>query len=288
MKRRNVGARAKPSRVSKSGKTLPPGSIAIPCTGQIWSKTVQSLVSLSHHLPVNSTMSFLNELSTIAGKRNAAAAHFLDQQRHLKWLCFLDSDMVFPVDTINKLLQTPGDVIGGVYAQRHSPYFLVAGWVDNLSDDRRRPTDTERLHFQALTLDQLDGQSIPVDVLGTGLLLIHRRVLENMDPPWFEPNERIITGYGQGEDWNFTTRAKLAGFDVMCATGLFAEHLCGEQGLSLDFLRTWHAMQQRVGAIHVETSDGAKIDCQEIDVCKIVRGDHGNMRIQTRAVRTAR
>lgn len=220
-------------------RTLPPGNIAIPCTGQMWTKAAQSLVFLSHHLPANSTMSFLDSLSTIAGKRNAAVAYFLEAN-HLKWLCFIDSDMVVPPDTITKLLRTRGDVVGGVFCQREPPYPFEFGWVDGLSDDPRRPTDTDDLQFRSFNLE-LSGQPVSVDVIGTGLLLIHRHVFTKLEPPWFEPNERLIKGYGQNEDWNFCIRAKRAGFDVVCATDVFADHLGGVQPLSLDFVRTWQA-----------------------------------------------
>lgn len=224
---------------------LPPGNVTIPCMGQMYTKTAQSLVALSHRLPPGSSTTFMDSLSTIAGKRNAAAAYFLEDPK-LKWLCFIDSDMVVPPDAIIRLLRTPGDVVGGLYCQREPPYLFEAGWVDegSLSDDPRRPTDTEGVQYRLLTVDQVDGQPHSVDVVGTGLMLIRRRVLEAVDPPWFEPNERNLKGYGQNEDWNFCLRAKRAGFNVVCNTAVYADHLHGPQPLSLEFVRTWHEMHR--------------------------------------------
>ena len=64
---------------------------------------------------------------------------------------------------------------------------------------------------------------IPVEVCGTGVLLIHRHVFEAMDPPWFVANEKYYPE--ANEDLNFSIRARDLGFRIVCDTSVPCGHI---------------------------------------------------------------
>ena len=65
--------------------------------------------------------------------------------------------------------------------------------------------------------------AIPVDVLGTGVMLIHRHVFEAMDRPWFVANEKNFRW--ENEDSNFCIRARDLGFTIVCDTSVPCGHM---------------------------------------------------------------
>lgn len=220
-----------------------PGMIAVPAVEWTWSRAAYSLWPVLLRAPRGSV--FLPDLRTsdIAGKRNALAAEFL-RRPQLHWLLFIDADMEVPADTLTRLLAVPGDVVGGLYAGRLPPHHLEAGRVieQAATPDPLRPTDNPECICEMIDWDEV-GQVVEVDILGAGVMLIYRRVLEKLEAPWFVPNrgtgrlpEPGQAGHGMNEDLNFTVRAKAEGFRVICDTRVQAVHL-GANGVTVDFAR---------------------------------------------------
>jgi hypothetical protein len=128
----------------------------------------------------------------IADLRNKAVK--AAQQAGASHLLFLDSDMRFPEDTLDRLLQHNLDIVAANYVQRTMSEWCVAriGGVPVQSAGR---TGLES-----------------VDTTGTGVMLINLSVFDDMPQPWFDtPNE---TGVFTGEDVYFCQQARSGGYPV--------------------------------------------------------------------------
>lgn len=144
-----------------------------------------------------------------------------DADGYPRWshLFFVDSDMLFNPDLIYNLYKHDKDIACGCYVQKKTPFVPNAGTLnpDGITYDFYGPN-----YFDPKGL-------IEVDMAGTGLMLINRRVFMKMDWPWFEflrtptTEERAkeqITKYHQrtcevmGEDVAFCRKAKELGFKV--------------------------------------------------------------------------
>lgn len=115
-------------------------------------------------------------------------------------LFFMDSDMKFPAASLGRLLQHDKDIVGGFYVRKRSG-FLANAFVDI---EKGRTVKW---------CDKLEK----VDALGTGCMLIKRKVFETMAAPWFEykPYPEDSTQV-QTEDVVFCDKARALGFEIWC------------------------------------------------------------------------
>lgn len=109
---------------------------------------------------------------------------------------FLDSDMVFPADTLIRLLAHDLPIVGATYCSR-----------------RPRPDIGKRtlVHLGPQLADALHGP-VPVESLPMGCTLIRADVFEKVPQPWF----RFDYHDGQiiGEDVGFCRAATTAGIPI--------------------------------------------------------------------------
>lgn len=107
-------------------------------------------------------------------------------------LLFIDSDMTFPSDALNKLLKnTELDIVAGLFFSKYSPY------------DPAFTINDKKVIPQKL---------VEVDWVGTAFTLINMKVFKKMPRPWFEYdfNPKHIVG----EDVLFCIKAKKLGYKV--------------------------------------------------------------------------
>lgn len=127
------------------------------------------------------------------------------------YLLWIDSDHVFPADALFRLLKHDKEIVGCAMSSRSTPRYVNCGLADSVERDSEELALAKWMSF--------------------GLVLIHRRVFEAIELPWFElewtgaarptspPSEDVITfpkricAY-QGEDVVFFRKARCAGFDV--------------------------------------------------------------------------
>ena len=133
------------------------------------------------------------------GRNQCAEAAKLANASHL---LFLDSDMIFPADTIKRLLKHQKDIVGAVYSRRAAPFHALG-------------VTFEGEHI-APTKDLRRMQIIP-----TGCMMIRLSVFDKLSKPWFSTQiegEKI-----RGEDYYFCNRAAEAGFEIWCDGDLSKE-----------------------------------------------------------------
>lgn len=103
------------------------------------------------------------------------------------------------------------DVVTGLYVARREPYNpLIYRSVDERGTCQ---------NLQPAEVGELlgDPREHPIELCGTGMLSISRRVLETIPPPWFEGSQvaqDAATEGGTGHDFGFCIKARQAGFTV--------------------------------------------------------------------------
>ena len=172
--------------------------------------------------------------ANLAGPRNEVVKKFLNYQA--EWLWFVDSDMTFAPDTVEKLLEQAdpekAPIVGG----------LCFGFDENgevqptlfgLDGEEDNPYDVKVIRYHEWPPDSM----YQVAATGGACLLIHRSVFERMLEverpdggkgfddafPWFQ--EVTHGGKPVGEDITFCWRAGLAGIPVWVNTAVQLGHV---------------------------------------------------------------
>ncbi|MFA5712161.1 glycosyltransferase family 2 protein [Mycolicibacterium sp.] len=164
--------------------------------------------------------------------RNLGVQRFLDETDH-EWLWFVDTDMGFLPDTVDRLVDAadPDErpVVGALcFALREMSYDGYGG---------RRCIPAPTLYMPAKTADGVVGFSnrwefpdnTVLQVAGTGAacLLIHRTVLEKMraecGDAWFD-RVRYSDGQAISEDLSFCARLLQLGVPLFVHTGVKTTH----------------------------------------------------------------
>jgi hypothetical protein len=165
--------------------------------------------------------------------RNQSVRHFLDEKA-ADWLFWIDTDMGFAPDTIDRLLEAADaetrPMVGGLcFSLRESEPDEMGGW-------RTTPTPTVfdwanidgqmgfaiRWDYKANTLTQCAGT-------GSACLLVHRSVFEAVEakfgPIWYDRAPNTSTGQLISEDLSFCMRAQAAGVPLFVHTGVRTTHM---------------------------------------------------------------
>jgi hypothetical protein len=140
--------------------------------------------------------------SIVAEARNAGVA--LALEKGCDHLFFLDSDMVFPADALDRLLGYDRDIVGATYPKRVPPHEVLGTMVEGA------PAEPET-------------GLIPMRRLPTGCLLIRMSVFEALRRPYFRFTYDEASGRLTGEDYDFSDRAIAAGFGLWCEAALSFE-----------------------------------------------------------------
>jgi predicted O-methyltransferase YrrM len=134
------------------------------------------------------------------------------QTENADYLLFVDSDMVFPADALQKLINLDKDIASGVYFSRKAPHRpIVYEWTGKKTGVHRN-------------LVYIPEEPFKVDSVGAGFLLISRKVLDGWTPEVYQkhgrPFTRILSDDGKtgadhlGEDTSFCLRCKELGYEV--------------------------------------------------------------------------
>jgi hypothetical protein len=136
----------------------------------------------------------LNSRSSLIalGRNQCAGAAQIMKASHLM---FFDTDMVFPADTLIRLLAHDKDIVGATYSQRMPPFHPLTVTEEG-----------EHVHI-AVGLRR-------VRLLPTGCMLIRTSVFNRLAKPYFN----LVAEGDQlrGEDYYFCEKARAAGVEVWC------------------------------------------------------------------------
>jgi glycosyltransferase involved in cell wall biosynthesis len=132
----------------------------------------------------------------VAEARNLAVAAALELGA--EWLMFLDSDMIFPPETIVRLLAHEKAIVGATYPRRSRPLGFIGARADE------RPFSLE------------DRGLIEAARLPAGCLLIRASVFESLKAPYFRCAYDEETGLILSEDFYFCDLVRGLGIGVWC------------------------------------------------------------------------
>ena len=163
-----------------------------------------------------------------------------------EWVMMADSDIIFPPNTIEKLLSWNLPICSALYYRRYprgeapaGREFHAAAWrLVPKGIEIKCPTcgmiQTSKGKYTPI-LDPPDGL-FEVDVTGAGALLVHHRVFEKIREkfpqpdfkiyPWFSWKQGWDVGGVEGcsEDFEFLILARDAGFKVFCDGSIKCGH----------------------------------------------------------------
>jgi hypothetical protein len=168
-------------------------TIAIPSRDSVHMDFALSLVAL---MARTKTPSFVANIRSSILPVSRSMLVEQAQSNESSHILFLDSDMVFPPDILDRLLSYNLDIVGATYCQREGP--LTPMGCD--------------LEMKALPkVGLVRARRLPM-----GCMLINMSVFEKMQKPYFrwelrENNSKVI-----GEDVEFCDRAQQLGFQVWC------------------------------------------------------------------------
>jgi len=171
--------------------------------------------------------------------RNKAVRHFLED-KPADWLFWVDTDMGFEPDTVDRLMEAADPVerpmVGALcFSLRETDPDLMGGW-------RTSPTPTvfdwakvpagengdEQMGF-AVRWDYPANALVQCAGTGSACLLVHRSVFERLDtklgPVWYNRVPNTSTGQLISEDLSFCLRAGAAGIPLFVHTGVRTSHM---------------------------------------------------------------
>lgn len=125
-------------------------------------------------------------------------------------LLFIDTDILFNPSIIQILLDRDKDIIGANYYIRDLP--------------RKSTVKIHDENGNILKIDQKDG-TFECFAVGTGFMLIKRKVFETLPHPWFSFEQDDKGNTTCGEDIYFCKQARKHGFRVFCDPNLNVKHL---------------------------------------------------------------
>ena len=198
--------------------------IAIPCMETVHTDFAKSMVDLTRNAPEETYVCF-KKSSLIYDSRNLLSLTAMEgEYDRVLWL---DSDMVFPPDTLVKMLQTMKekdlDVLTGVYFKRMAPYRPVL--YDEMNEDGTVYTEFK---------DIPDGL-FEVGGCGFGCVLMKTDIIFEISARFselFSPIGRI------GEDISFCWRARQCGYKIVCDPKISLGHV-GHHVVTRDFYETY-------------------------------------------------
>jgi SAM-dependent methyltransferase len=216
---------------TKGGESLGV-QIGIPILGDVPDPLFYSFMGLKKHPGW--------KLTKIRDKDVATARNDIIDKLERDWLFFMDADQTFPPETIERLLSWNVDVISGLYFKSpgmplpHAYEYAYANTKNSGENDYwympksqavgkyldRYRTEILAAKEEAMILPATREDLIPIDGCGGGCLLVHRRVIEKLEKPYFKFTE----GARAGEDFYFCRQIRQAGFDIWLDPGVICGH----------------------------------------------------------------
>lgn len=176
-------------------------ALGIPTNRLIKPKTALSLLRLAAHSKHDYTFIVSTRGYNTSENRNYIAAQAI--KNGCDYLLFVDDDMIFPPDTLDRLLAHDKDIVGGIYMTKYEVQAPVIEYLD--------PTRPSEL--------------FKCGAIGTGCLLIKTEVFKKVPQIWFEyewhPNGMVKTSH----DWLFCHKAGRHGFDIWADPTIPVKHI---------------------------------------------------------------
>jgi len=171
----------------------------IPTNRLIKPKMAQSLLELVAHSKHDYRFIVSTRGYNTSENRNWIAA----QAINCDYLFFVDDDMIFPPDTLDRLLAHNKDIVGGVYMTKYEVQSPVVEYLDD-----KRPAEL----FEC-------------GAIGTGCLLIKTDVFRKVPQIWFNYIWNDNGSVKMSHDWYFCRKAREHGYKIWADPALSVHHI---------------------------------------------------------------
>lgn len=194
--------------------------IAVPCRDEMHTAFVQSLLGLK--VPEGVQIRYGMVLNSLVyDARNSLSAQALKEQ--CDYILWLDSDMTFAPDLLERLLADDKDIVCGIFFRRRPPFSPCI--YETLRADREYPERNcykQMLEYESDSLFEVEGCGMAAVLMKTDVLrdiTLHEAIPGRPVAPPFVP----LLGYG--EDLSFCVRAREAGRSIWCDSRVKVGHL---------------------------------------------------------------
>ena len=192
-------------------------TLAICTNRQIRPKTVGALLDMvNYSKDVDFHILMAERGYTIAENRNYCVVQA--QKNMSDYLLFIDDDMTFPEDTLERLLEHKKQVVGVNSYSRCLPPSSTVGLMDKNGDymhpDRHTP-------FEMKIPDTL----FKAYFVGCGIALIDMKVFKKVSKPYFAFEANADGQIVHGEDGSFCRNVLKSGIDIWCDPKIDVGHL---------------------------------------------------------------
>ena len=181
-----------------------PTLLAVPTRGHVWYETA---VALAPYNP-----QYVRNKLSVADVRNRIVRDFL-KVKQAQALVMCDDDVIPPPNFLDILINCPYDIAAAAVPVAKMPAHEV--FINAFTE--------EAGGFKTIQLTETGH--LPCDAVGTGLILIHRRVLEH--PDMKQPFNQLLDEDGciqVGQDLEFCHRARKAGFTIGISMDALCDH----------------------------------------------------------------
>ena len=185
--------------------------IAVPCMDQVAAPFAHSLACLKR---VGECMISFQMSSLIYDSRNSFCKQAISA--NVDYVLWLDSDMTFPADTLERMvkhMEDGRDIVTGLYFRRRRPFSPVL-YKELVGGDEPRWTEFDKL--------PAEGELFEVAGCGMGCCMMRKDILVDVAlnyKTWFTPIEHF------GEDLAFSLRARELGYKMWCDPTIKLGHI---------------------------------------------------------------
>ena len=199
-----------------------------------WMMSILKLLNSAKETGLNMSFYPIFFESLVSRARNAAVAHFLEDEENTH-LLFIDSDIIFEPEDVYRLIQAEKDVIAGMYPKK----YIV--W-----DRLKKDPNAERVDFPiGGEIKVTEDDFIESSYLPTGFLMIKRKAILKLieqhpelkykndidgymggeDNFYNLFNAGIRNGIYESEDWGFCSLWKESGGQVLIHPDINLKHV---------------------------------------------------------------
>ena len=154
------------------------------------------------------------------------------------YIFFIDADMIFPPDSLIRLLNRNVDIVHALSFRRTTPHYpCIFNW-----------NEKEKC-YETIDYSKEDNDLISIDAAGSACTLIKTDVFKKLKVPWYYYKNHTFSS-----DLTFSSNAKDAGFNIWVDRTLKIGHLGEEiivteesyfKELSIDSKKQWNSQMKQ-------------------------------------------
>jgi len=171
--------------------------IGVVATDYVKVKTLATIVSIVKRFP--NAFLLVQQGCYLHKNREEVAMHAVKEG--YTHLFFIDSDMCFSAQVLDRFLEDDKDIVGAHYNMRHLPLESTMKLTDSSGKYKAETKEIPKGLFK-------------VHALGTGCLLIKTEIFKKIPEPWFWYGDSDNKETWVGEDMYFCEKAHKFGYDV--------------------------------------------------------------------------